>query len=217
MPSALVLVFTLATGLGIAARAQNPSQTNVRNTFPGRRIGGGTRGECAARLLVHLVPADSTFAPASSSRLALLMGPTTQPRPAEILFRPFNPGESTPPRAGLVSKRTLPAATASVAMIPAPDTEEPVVWESSYDCSGSEASTADDLGLDFVQPASPPAISLLVKDPSAQDRSLARHLQWLGAFCGRSVATEDLSERFMLQGVITGDWPARLPVNCEAG
>jgi hypothetical protein len=39
---------------------------NLRNTAPGRRIGGGTRGECTARLIAHLVPSSSVFAPGSS-------------------------------------------------------------------------------------------------------------------------------------------------------
>ena len=39
--------------------AANPQ---LRSSFPGRRIGGGTRGECTARLLVHLVPKNSVFA-----------------------------------------------------------------------------------------------------------------------------------------------------------
>ena len=29
---------------------------NIGLAFPGRRVGGGTRGECSARKIMHLVP-----------------------------------------------------------------------------------------------------------------------------------------------------------------
>ena len=53
----LLCVLILGAVLPTAANPQ------LRSSFPGRRIGGGTRGECTARLLVHLVPKNSVFAP----------------------------------------------------------------------------------------------------------------------------------------------------------
>ena len=51
--SALVVNVICCSALGAAPR----------NTFPGRRIGGGTRGECAARPVLHLVPSSNVFSP----------------------------------------------------------------------------------------------------------------------------------------------------------
>ena len=66
---AIVALSLLAEGSAALA------QPNLRSTFPGRRVGGGTRGECAARLLAHLVPSDSVFAPGPALTVAVLEGP----------------------------------------------------------------------------------------------------------------------------------------------
>ncbi len=72
------------------------AQTNLRSTFPGRRIGGGTRGECTARVLAHLVPRDSVFAPGPALSVALLEGPTPTPDPCRFSSGPRAP-EARPP------------------------------------------------------------------------------------------------------------------------
>ena len=36
---------------------------DLRSQFPGRRVGGGTRGECSARYLALIVNPDSIFSP----------------------------------------------------------------------------------------------------------------------------------------------------------
>ena len=46
----------LLLGTGFAAE---PTLSQSRSTFPGRRVGGSTRGECAAREIIHLVPETS--------------------------------------------------------------------------------------------------------------------------------------------------------------
>ena len=77
-----------------------------RSTFPGRRVGGGTRGECSARILVHLVPENSVFAPGATGILGLVQGPATNPVSLELSFQPEGVGSAT--------TRTLPAASASL-------------------------------------------------------------------------------------------------------
>ena len=58
------------------------AQKDLRSTFPGRRVGGGTRGECNARVVAHLVPSQSVFAP--DGYLAVVMGPTANPAPLPL-------------------------------------------------------------------------------------------------------------------------------------
>ena len=73
------------------AYAQNDiEETKIRAAFPGRRIGGGTRGECSSRVLAHLVPATSTFSPGESGLLAFLKGPSEQPNPVNVYMRPYS-------------------------------------------------------------------------------------------------------------------------------
>ena len=62
------------------------AQPDSRNSFPGRRIGGGTRGVCTARLVAHLTPANNIqrVPAAGPVRVAVLQGPTQQPYPLKI-------------------------------------------------------------------------------------------------------------------------------------
>lgn len=186
------------------------AQPNLRSTFPGRRIGGGTRGECAARVLAHLVPSDSVFAPGPALTVALLEGPSANPRPLLVQFRPQGPG-GTP--AGPAVKRELPAAPAGVTLLSLGGFKGSQVWESSFRCDdGVPPATSDPLS--FVETVSPPALSLLVSEASADDRLVQTALQKLKGLCGSQVASAQLAKTFGLEDVIGPDWPATLPVRC---
>ncbi len=203
-PSLLVLGVMLALmGASLPAEAQ----PNLRSTFPGRRVGGATRGECSARLIAHLVPGSSVFAPGSSRVLGIVEGPSSNPRPIQISFRP----EGT--AAGTTSQSiSLPAAGAGIVLLNQPAGPLPMRWESSYQCDS--AAPASDDPLAFVSAGSPPALSLLVEDATPDDLKVQQALQTLRKTCGGSIATAELVSRFALADVIKEDWPAQLPVRC---
>jgi hypothetical protein len=209
----------LLLALPVAALAQS----TLRNTFPGRRIGGGTRGECSARLLAHLVPSNSVFAPGASAAIALLEGPTAQPRPLELTFRPLTNAGTAASAQASTSTRNLPAAPAGVVLLTLPPVKTPLIWESGYRCDGGGDGGSGGGGgggsvaadpLDFVQTAAPPAVSLLVPDAVPGDAPIQASLKALRAQCGRTVTTASLARTFGLEDVVTLDWPQQLPVRC---
>ena len=202
----------LALTLGLEASAVL-AQPNLRSTFPGRRIGGGTRGECAARLLAHLVPTDSVFAPGATGTVGLLQGPTAQPRPLQIELRPNSPGGGSAAAAGASQRRQFPAAAVEVTLLRLPAVASPVVWESSYVCA--EAGPASTDPLSFVEAVSPPALSLLVRETTPKDQAIQASLAKLRGRCGAQVERTELARSFGLEDVITGpEWPERIPVRC---
>ena len=213
-PLACRMLGGLAGLLLVAGPLAAAAQPNLRNTFPGRRIGGGTRGECSARLLANLVPANSVFAPGSTATIGLLEGPTAQPRPLQLSFRPLNSAGTSAAVSGQVSTRDLPAAPAGLVLLTIPVVKTATIWESGYRCegAGSAAGAAD--GLDFVQSASPPAVSLLVSDAQADDKAVAAALNQLRSQCGKTVATASVAKTFGLGDAITPEWPQQLPVRC---
>ena len=200
---ALAALFLLAEGSAALA------QPNLRSTFPGRRVGGGTRGECAARILAHVVPSDSVFAPGSALTVAVLEGPTANPRPLQLQFRPQGPGGTA---AGAPEVRNLPAATAGVTLLKVGSFKGSEVWESSYLCSDAAPPSSDPLS--FVESVSPPALSLLVTEVTTSDRGIQAGLQRLKGLCGAKVARADLAKSFGLDDVMGPEWPETLPVRC---
>ena len=206
------------TGLLLALAAASPAvlaQQNLRSTFPGRRIGGATRGECAARLIVHLVPPSSVLAPGSAG-IGLLLGPSPNPRPLAVELRPLGRGGAPDRSVSPLLQRTLPASPAGITLLPLAGVQAPTVWESSYVCSdpaaAGAAASADPLS--FVESAAPPALSLLVPGGTAEDEKVQAALQSLRQACGGTVATAELARRFALEDLVRTDWPERLPVRC---
>lgn len=204
------LAAVLALNLPLVAAAQ----TNLRNSFPGRRIGGGTRGECSARLLAHLVPTNSVFAPGSAGLIGLLEGPTAEPRPLELSFRPLTNAGSADLSQARSSTRVLPPAPAGVILVKAAEIKTPTIWESGYRCGDPAAAKAGADPLDFVQSGSPPATSLLVSDIQQVDKPIEASLRQLHTLCGKTVATAGFAKTFGLEDVVTLGWPQELPVRC---
>ena len=212
MGSSSALYKALAASLGVSVLASlSPlaglAQADLRSSFPGRRVGGGTRGECSARTLVHLVPDSSVFAPGASGALALVQGPTANPVSLTMTFKPEAGGSSI--------TQTLPASPAGVTLVSRSAISAPTIWESGFDCaSGDAAASADPLS--FIETASPPAVSLLLSTSEASDTQVQKSLQALRQNCGGTVPAVETLAQFGLADVVTAEWPQQLPVRCPS-
>lgn len=192
----------------IAAAQPAAAQPSLRSTFPGRRIGGATRGECSSRLIAHLVPADSVYASGESRLLAILQGPSLNPQPLQLSF-------SAAAEAATAAAPTtlLPASGLGLVLFRQPATGVPLRWVSSYQCEQGSATASDD-PLAFVSAGSPPAISLLLAGSSSEFLPLQKLLQQISQACGGTVSRDLISSRFGFTDLINADWPAQLPVRC---
>ena len=179
-----------------------------RSTFPGRRVGGGTRGECSGRILVHLVPENSVFAPGASGTLGLVQGPTANPFSLELSFQPEGDGPGT--------TRTLPAAPASLTLISRAATTVPTIWESNFNCETGDGVDSVQDPLAFVQRTFPPVLSLLVPDAEPVDQPVQLALASLRAKCGGTVPSVQTLAKFGLADLVTDEWPQQLPVRCPS-
>jgi hypothetical protein len=192
------------------------AQSDIRKTFPGRRIGGGTRGACSSRLLAHLVPASSVFAPGKARYLGILEGPSPSPSPLELTFRPLSGRGTADGAVSAGQRRVLPASAPGITLFTLPAVKVPTVWESSYLCPESPAAPAKPDPLSFVATESPPALSLLVMESSRDDTAVQAGLQKLRQSCGSSVSRSEVGSSFGLTDLITAQWPERIPVRCPS-
>jgi len=201
----LLSVLMLGAVLPAAANPQ------LRSSFPGRRVGGGTRGECTARLLVHLVPQNSVFAPDSARLLGILQGPTQAPKPLLMDLRRLASAGTVADAQNRVQRLRLDPSSVGVTLFRAP-VADGVVWESSYQCIAPEPGV-DALSWDGGFDA-PPAITLLLADPTPLDLSLQERLKALADQCEGTVAKKRLIEDFNLTSQDLSSWPDPLPVRC---
>ena len=182
-----------------------------RNSFPGRRVGGGTRGECAARSVVHLVPSANVFSLGSSSLIAVLEGPSADPRPLEIILRPASDDGLATPGVMPLLQKALGASNNRLVLLRVPTASGPLLWESSYQCGEDDG--ADEFG--FVTASAPPALTLLLPEADAETASLQQQLASLQSVCGNSTAVEPLKQAFDFgDGVIDDSWPQTVTVQC---
>ncbi len=190
------------------------AQSDLRKSFPGRRVGGGTRGECSSRVLAHLVPASSVYAPGRTGYVGVLEGPGAHPSPLELSFRPLIGRGSVEGSGAAGQRRVLPPSEPGITLLTLPPLKLPTVWESAYACSqGTEAETPAD-PLNFVAAVAPPALSLLVTEASREDTSVQATLSRLKSACGATVSREEVAAAFGLADLITDQWPERIPVRC---
>lgn len=203
------MLLALAAGLALlAGYLPAQAQPNLRSSFPGRRVGAATRGDCTARPIVHLVPASSVFAPGQTRLLGLLEGPSGNPRPIQISFQAETGSTSPTP-----SKLSIPPSGAGILLLRLPQGPMPMRWESSYQCEPEGAAPPDD-PLAFITAGSPAALSLLVADATQDDKALQQVLLGLNRACGGSIDKAELTSRFGLADLLREDWPARLPIRC---
>ena len=197
----LILAASLLLGAGLFPE---PILSQSRNTFPGRRVGGGTRGECAARQIIHLVPGSSVFAPGSEGLIGWIEGPSPDPKPIEVSLRRKN--TSTP-----VLSRSVASAGPRLVLLRLPEVLVlPLVWESGYQCADAQA--GDEFG--FIGAEGPPTKSLLVADLLPADAAVRSHLNDVLKTCGSTASTAQMSRLFELEAVLSSGWPEVLPVVC---
>lgn len=197
----VIFVATLLLGAGFFPA---PSLSQSRNTFPGRRVGGSTRGECAARQIIHLVPESSVFAPGPAALIGWLEGPSPDPKPIEVSLRQQN--NSTP-----VLSRSVASAGPRLVLLRLPQTLVlPLVWESGYQCA--DAPAADEFG--FIGADGPPAKSLLVADLLSADSAVQSYLKGVLNTCGSTASTATIALLFELEDILSSRWPEALPVVC---
>ena len=197
----LIVVALLLLGAGLLPVSV---LSQSRNSFPGRRIGGGTRGECSARQIINLVPESSVFAPGPQGLIGWLEGPSPDPKPTEVLLRKQNTpapvlSHSSPSTGSRLVLLRLPQALAL-----------PLVWESSFQCG--DASAKDEFG--FIGAEGPPAISLLVVDSAPADSAVQSYLKEMLNNCGSNTSAARISSLFELGDVLSSRWPEVLPVVC---
>lgn len=191
----LLLAFCLFLLVGIIrplGGETNQERLKNRQTFPGRRIGGGTRGKCNSRLLVHLVPSSNIYTPDSSKNIALLIGPSNEPKSLLIKF-----SKEKTEKELIQDTQVLDSSTSKVIIIKSPDVNFPIIWESSFDCN-KENKTHND-PLNFVESFAPPAKTLIKnKSQNNEDKLNANKILNLTAKCNQKIYFNHLLNLFDL-------------------
>ncbi len=215
-----IVPLCLALGLPLElAGAHSPAlaqiDLSIRNSFPGRRIGGNTRSRniCWTRQFAHLVPVESIVAPGQPAVIGILEGPSDTPRTLQIELRTLAAGGQSEESTKSLFLRQLPPAPAGITLLTLPTFPQPVSWITSYVCD-EQPPPPDEL-LFFISSGEPPAISLLLPSGStAEDLRNRQALAKISQHCGGSVPYQEAMDLFAFTGLEGPHWPRMLPVRC---
>ena len=138
----LTFIFLIASSLIFPNKIKSQDEMlNIGLAFPGRRVGGGTRGECSARKIMHLVPESNIAFQNELGHFALIIGPSNDPRDININFTEF---EETQKNKVDLNDFKIKASKEKVFLISIPSQDVPFILESSFDCSDNT-----DMGFDL--------------------------------------------------------------------
>ena len=181
---------------------------NIGLSFPGRRVGGGTRGECSARKIMHLVPVTNISFQNELGHFALIIGPSKDPKDVNIKFKEFVPKQKNKI---YLKDIKIKASEEKVFLISLPKQNIPFVLESSFDCNDNT-----DMGYDFnfIQDNSPPAQTLIAPSSYQKNKNQEHKMAWLSKFCDKDISQSSLTKKFQIDDFFDENWQKDINVTC---
>ena len=209
--SALILVSSIFTKYLIS------QEINIGSAFPGRRLGGGTRGECSARKIMHLVPDNNILFHNSDGQIALIIGPSSSPKDVKIAFKPYSSsdGNFNGPSPE-IDELFISNSSEKVILLNIPKKKFPFTWESAFECSDDNEESFDGFGFNFIQDNSPPAISLIAPESLQKKNNSEDKISWLSKYCGKNISQNELNKKFQINELFDENWSEEISVDCKS-
>ena len=152
-----LLIYSLILVSSILPKYSMSQEINIGSAFPGRRLGGGTRGECSARKIMHLVPDNNILFHNSKGQIALIIGPSSSPKDVKIAFKPYSSPDGTySGPSPEIDDLLISNSSEKIIFLNIPKKQFPFTWESAFECSDDNEDSFDGFGFNFIQDNSPP-------------------------------------------------------------
>ena len=209
--SALILVSSIFPKYLIS------QEINIGSAFPGRRLGGGTRGECSARKIMHLVPDNNILFHNSEGQIALIIGPSSSPKDVKIAFKPYSsPDGNFNGPSPEIDELFISNSSEKVILLNIPKKKFPFTWESAFECSDDNEESFDGFGFDFIQDNSRPAISLIAPESLQKKNNSEDKILWLSKYCGKNISQNELNKKFQINELFDENWSEEIYVDCKS-
>ena len=209
--SALILVSSIFPKYLIS------QEINIGSAFPGRRLGGGTRGECSARKIMHLVPDNNILFHNSDGQIALIIGPSSSPKDVKIAFKPYSsPDGNFNGPSPEIDELFISNSSEKIILLNIPKKKFPFTWESAFECSDDNEESFDGFGFNFIQDNSPPAISLIAPESLQKKNNSEDKILWLSKYCGKNISQNELNKKFQINELFDENWLEEIYVDCKS-
>ena len=212
-----ILISALILFSSIFPKYLMSQEINIGSAFPGRRLGGGTRGECSARKIMHLVPDNNILFHNSEGQIALIIGPSSSPKDVKIAFKPYSsPDGNFNGPSPEIDELFISNSSEKIILLNIPKKKFPFTWESAFECSDDNEESFDGFGFNFIQDNSPPAISLIAPESLQKKNNSEDKILWLSKYCGKNISQNELNKKFKINELFDENWSEEISVDCKS-
>ena len=183
----------------------NKSLSNINNAFPGRRVGGGTRGECSSRLLINLVNKDNALYLNKLDPIAILAGKTKTSEAIRISL--INDNRK------VLSSINIPSETSELIIIKSLPIGIDQILEAKPICK-NDTDNSDPFTI--VSSVFPPTKSHLLKNKRNKDKEIKSYLSTMLNKCNTQVEVNQIINMWGLEKGLAEKYnlPENIPIKC---
>jgi len=172
-----------------------------RSTFPTSRMGGGTRGECGSRLIIHIVPLANKYSPDKNRLLAIYLGKTKEAKPLTVEM--INKSRTE-------QKLIFEPSGESLLLFKTQIIANNTLWKSYFNCSEIQS----DNRINFISNTSNPVSTLISSGNNMENEKYQKLINNAYNKCGTSITNKEIINITSLNDEISNKLSENISIIC---
>jgi hypothetical protein len=172
-----------------------------RSTFPTSRMGGGTRGLCGSRLIMHIVPVENKYTPDKTRFLAMYLGKTKEAKPLTVEI--INNSQ-------IEQKLNFEPSGEALFIFKIQSIENTTLWKSYFNCSDIQS----DNMINFMSNISNPVSTLISTESNLEQKKYQRFINKAHNKCGTTITNEEIKNLTSLDEAISSKISENVSIIC---
>lgn len=172
-----------------------------RSTFPTSRMGGGTRGLCGSRLIMHIVPVENKYTPDKTRLLAMYLGKTKEAKPLTVEI--INNSQ-------IEQKFNFEPSGEAFFIFKIQSIENTTLWKSYFNCSDIQS----DNMINFMSNISNPVSTLISTESNLEQKKYQRFINKAHNKCGTTITNEEIKNLTSLDEAISSKISENVSIIC---
>jgi hypothetical protein len=172
-----------------------------RSTFPTSRMGGGTRGLCGSRLIMHIVPVENKYTPDKTRLLAMYLGKTKKAKPLTVEI--INNSQ-------IEQKFNFEPSGEALFIFKIQLIKNTTLWKSYFNCSDIQS----DNMINFMSNISNPVSTLISTESNLEQKKYQRFINKAHNKCGTTITNEEIKNLTSLDEAISSKISENVSIIC---
>jgi len=172
-----------------------------RSTFPTSRMGGGTRGLCGSRLIMHIVPVENKYTPDKTRLLAMYLGKTKEAKPLTVEI--INNSQ-------IEQKLNFEPSGEALFIFKIQSIDNTTLWKSYFNCSDIQS----DNMINFMSNISNPVSTLISTESNLEQKKYQRFINKAHNKCGTTITNEEIKNLTSLDEAISSKISENVSIIC---